>query len=1054
MTLGSPARSTGYRYTRSTTYRRFSPDEEESAYSNETMVYTPRTNTARSEISGVGVTDFATNRSNTTLSSPDRPSLFRWNVSEVSSRSSDRRDNSGGPSTLSSSPSTPSSGAQSPVRGRALDISTLQHGLVSRRTVRRRAGPTSVEFDTTLMQARIGSRDFAAEAASLRDSALLDPISAGRDYRSASEACFGHTVHGFAGHRDTFALLVGLPKLAPELPLEFFYRLCGYISLADYLSVRLSCREWSAAISYVVPLKLPAVYFVPLEIVQHIYSYLRPVDFNAVRHTCRAWMLASLEAHLLRCMLKRGGWGDVIVDAPEHPPVNVNGGTMSLEWALSKLLARECALGPYWTGNGLRPKVFLLNPPAAWDSPETPTPQDSGSAQIAHDRPPYASPSYAGGSTALAPTARVDFSALGSGSARGNERGAAINFTVSVCGKYLLVAEGCMIFIYRLSSDKKVADDGVSAVGLTAISSIICPRRVLATSMDTSSQRFAVAALLDGRMGLVCDLDENSHYRGPRTSPRRMHHNSSGFHVSVSPSSLRSPLDRAFVRSSGSSGEREITDPAFGASSYFEPGPSSSSQHPAGSQAAPRIHDCTAGRLRSAVPGAFARDSGFGIESSPRSVYKNLCSDDDPPRSVAICPQRRCVAFGCSAGIELHWVDALTGQDLNRWFPLTAPSDFLYFLPPRRGVDSAKKLRLISSAAHPDKKPAVQHHFYPAQTVAHMLFGPLRSQYSGMQSASDCDHYRAVPLSDGKHVLFTDPVTDMLCLGNDAPLGGPTKLLRKVIMVGPEGCVPSVYAAGADLRWGVRIVVGYGDGIFLFSIPPDIFLASQSADTTEPSPDNDSWHLYHDNSLHDDGDADVDAQTGAQTQRSLWPVRIHGTEMGRVQSLSDLAIDSSPAFKIWAFSALGEAFVWEISNGSPQRMKTIWISQDGSVDAATDLDGDTIMAETPPLPVAFGEEHFESWDGAMSIECPVRAAGREGSDVEMRDADADVFGHQHAEDREFAQAGGAFAIMVPRQEARWSAESADWVPDYLKGESLDDGVLALLGVSEFECEIL
>src|ERR1700712_4653623 len=95
------------------------------------------------------------------------------------------------------------------------------------------------------------------------------------------------------------------------------------------------------------------------------------------------------------------------------------------------------------------------------------------------------------------------------------------------------------------------------------------------------------------------------------------------------------------------------------------------------------------------------------VENGPRSLYRNLCSEDDPPRSVAICPQRRCVAFGCSAGIELHWVDALTGQDLNRWFPLTAPSDFLFFLPPRKSVDSAKKLRLISSAAQPSERPAI-----------------------------------------------------------------------------------------------------------------------------------------------------------------------------------------------------------------------------------------------------------------------------------------------------------------------------------------------------------
>jgi hypothetical protein len=70
------------------------------------------------------------------------------------------------------------------------------------------------------------------------------------------------------------------------------------------------------------------------------------------------------------------------------------------------------------------------------------------------------------------------------------------------------------------------------------------------------------------------------------------------------------------------------------------------------------------------------------IESGTSTFYRHLCSEDDPPRSVSICPQRRCVAFGCSAGIELHWIDALTGQSLSRWFPLTAPSDYLYLYVP------------------------------------------------------------------------------------------------------------------------------------------------------------------------------------------------------------------------------------------------------------------------------------------------------------------------------------------------------------------------------------
>jgi hypothetical protein len=115
--------------------------------------------------------------------------------------------------------------------------------------------------------------------------------------------------------------------------------------------------------------------------------------------------------------------------------------------------------------------------------------------------------------------------------------------------------------------------------------------------------------------------------------------------------------------------------------------------------------------------------------------------------------------------VQFTGVDALTSQELNRWFPLTAPTDFLYFLPPRRGIDSAKKLRLISSAAHPEETNPLSRRF-----------GIARSSiaYWGMTwepRAGQSDHFHAVPLSDGHHVLFIDPATGSLCLGSDAPLG-------------------------------------------------------------------------------------------------------------------------------------------------------------------------------------------------------------------------------------------------------------------------------------------
>lgn len=138
---------------------------------------------------------------------------------------------------------------------------------------------------------------------------------------------------------------------------------------------------------------------------------------------------------------------------------------------------------------------------------------------------------------------------------------------------------------------------------------------------------------------------------------------------------------------------------------------------------------------------------------------------------------------------------------MRRWFPLAAPSDYLFFVPPCDSEQrtSNTKLRLISSAAGPE-------------------------------DFVDADHYRAIPLIDG-HFLFTDPESGHLYLGSDKP-GGPTKLRREVLCLPPNGHspekAPDCYAAGYEMRWGVRIIAAYGSTIVLYNLPPDGFDRARS----------------------------------------------------------------------------------------------------------------------------------------------------------------------------------------------------------------------------------
>ena len=63
-----------------------------------------------------------------------------------------------------------------------------------------------------------------------------------------------------------------------------------------------------------------------------------------------------------------------------------------------------------------------------------------------------------------------------------------VNLTASVCGSYALRYEGCVVHVYRLWPNIESSVESVAR--------IVCPRMVLAVSMDTSRKRYSVAILL------------------------------------------------------------------------------------------------------------------------------------------------------------------------------------------------------------------------------------------------------------------------------------------------------------------------------------------------------------------------------------------------------------------------------------------------------------------------------------------------------------------------------------------------------------------------------
>lgn len=163
-----------------------------------------------------------------------------------------------------------------------------------------------------------------------------------------------------------------------------------------------------------------------------------------------------------------------------------------------------------------------------------------------------------------------------------------------------------------------------------------------------------------------------------------------------------------------------------------------------------------------------------------------------------------------------------------------------------------------------------------------------------------CDHYQAVPLSDGHHILFVDPQSGKLYLGCDAPIGGPIKLLRKIEFVPPvEGAKPRLYTSAFDMAWGARIVVVYGETIVLYCVPPDVCNFSRGEQKV------DTWDAYagEEERFGRNHWWEWWGERGEQKERGcVWPIRIRGQEVGVLRGVCEVAVQTRPDVTVWGFA--------------------------------------------------------------------------------------------------------------------------------------------------------
>lgn len=443
----------------------------------------------------------------------------------------------------------------------------------------------------------------------------------------------------------------------------------------------------------------------------------------------------------------------------------------------------------------------------------------------------------------------------------------AVKFVASSCGGYLLVFTTSVICTYRLNN--RITRPATSATvelplyghnEIELLTRTVCPQEVLTATIDTTDGKLVIAALLQGRTGFICDLSEG--------------------------------------------------DPTRPTGEYF----------------------------------------------STRYIY-DICRVDDPPKSVSICPGRRCFAFGCNSGVEIHWTNEITGVDSMKFIPMSQPSEILHFLCNRPGVEEEEEdlsLRMVSSLAGPgvfgcECAPAMYgenmtecpiHQPPPLANSVSRTVLRKTARLSYMKSTY-CHHYHAKPVSDGLHITFIEPKSGLLCVGSDAPIGGPTSLTRALICVPPfandindcwkDQVVPSVFASGADLRWGLRIVAAYNDRIVLYSVPLDVFNVIRKERERQGDNVMGDSDLARDFFLganrdkkrrgslaqNQNGDWDFLLSVSYRPTSMMWPLKIYGKEIGRMDNLVELSLQTTNGgARIFAFGGTGEGRIFDIDTFS------------------------------------------------------------------------------------------------------------------------------------------
>lgn len=142
----------------------------------------------------------------------------------------------------------------------------------------------------------------------------------------------------------------------------------------------------------------------------------------------------------------------------------------------------------------------------------------------------------------------------------------------------------------------------------------------------------------------------------------------------------------------------------------------------------------------------------------------------------------------------------------------------------------------------------------------------------------------------------------------------------------------------------------YDDDIVLFTVPPDVFSDIKKINGTSSAPVHDDGEEYELGAWSDwlNISAPHPGNNSMSTSRTpiRLPITIQGAKIGRVGSIVDLAVQSSPELAVWATSANGISCTWTIA--TPNQAIKRMVDVEGGVHIMRAEDGDWAMSNRWP----------------------------------------------------------------------------------------------------------